>query len=495
MALIWLRSITVLALITGFIHQKNQIIIKSAIVLLATLLLWNLPSSAFGIEGLTIVQQRVIAIFAFATLMWILEIVPSWATSVSIIVMMLLFTSNSGINFMVDEEKVGKLLSYKDIMACFADPVIMLFIGGFILAIAATKTGLDAQLARILLKPFGTKSENVLLGFILITGFFSMFVSNTATAAMMLTFLTPVFKQLPPEGKGRIALTLSIPVAANLGGMGTPISTPPNTIALKFLNNPEGLNMGMGFGEWMMFMFPLVIVLLFIGWYLLKKLFPFSQKTIYLEIESNVKQSNHKNIVIVTFIVTVLLWLTDSITGINSYTVALIPFAVFTITGVINKYDLEEINWSVIWMVAGGFALGYGLNASGLAENAVKSIPFGEFSPVLILLLSGILCYILSNFISNSATAALLMPILAVVCSAMGDKLDIIGGIPTILIGVAIASSSAMVLPISTPPNALAFSTNLVNQKDMTKIGLIVGIISMAVGYGVLYVLGKYHLI
>lgn len=475
--------------------KRNQIIIKSAIVLLATLLLWNLPSSAFGIEGLTIVQQRIIAIFAFATLMWILEIVPSWATSVSIIVMMLLFTSNSGINFMVDEEKVGKLLSYKDIMACFADPVIMLFIGGFILAIAATKTGLDAQLARILLKPFGTKSENVLLGFILITGFFSMFVSNTATAAMMLTFLTPVFKQLPPEGKGRIALTLSIPVAANLGGMGTPIGTPPNTIALKFLNDPEGLNMGMGFGEWMMFMFPLVIVLLFIGWYLLKKLFPFSQKTIYLEIESNAKQSNHKNIVIVTFIVTVLLWLTDSITGINSYTVALIPFAVFTMTGVINKYDLEEINWSVIWMVAGGFALGYGLNASGLAENAVKSIPFGEFSPVLILLLSGILCYILSNFISNSATAALLMPILAVVCSAMGDKLDIIGGIPTILIGVAIASSSAMVLPISTPPNALAFSTNLVNQKDMTKIGLIVGIISMAVGYGVLYVLGKYHLI
>ena len=475
--------------------KRNQIIIKSAIVLLATLLLWNLPSSAFGIEGLTIVQQRIIAIFAFATLMWILEIVPSWATSVSIIVMMLLFTSNSGINFMVDEEKVGKLLSYKDIMACFADPVIMLFIGGFILAIAATKTGLDAQLARILLKPFGTKSENVLLGFILITGFFSMFVSNTATAAMMLTFLTPVFKQLPPEGKGRIALTLSIPVAANLGGMGTPIGTPPNTIALKFLNDPEGLNMGMGFGEWMMFMFPLVIVLLFIGWYLLKKLFPFSQKTIYLEIESNAKQSNHKNIVIVTFIVTVLLWLTDSITGINSYTVALIPFAVFTMTGVINKYDLEEINWIVIWMVAGGFALGYGLNASGLAENAVKSIPFGEFSPVLILLLSGILCYILSNFISNSATAALLMPILAVVCSAMGDKLDIIGGIPTILIGVAIASSSAMVLPISTPPNALAFSTNLVNQKDMTKIGLIVGIISMAVGYGVLYVLGKYHLI
>lgn len=380
-------------------------------------------------------------------------------------------------------------------MACFADPVIMLFIGGFILAIAATKTGLDAQLAKALLKPFGTKSENVLLGFLLITGLFSMFVSNTATAAMMLTFLTPVFKQLPPEGKGRISMALSIPVAANLGGMGTPIGTPPNTIALKYLNDPEGLNMNLGFGEWMVFMFPLVIVLLLISWWVLKTVFPFSQKTVELKIEGGMKKDIRTYIVIVTFIVTVLLWLTDKLTGINSYTVALIPFVVFALTGVITKYDLEEINWSVIWMVAGGFALGYGLNASGLAANAVESIPFGEFSPVLILLLSGIICYALSNFISNSATAALLMPILAFVCGAMGDKLAAIGGTPTVLIGVAIAASSAMVLPISTPPNALAFATNLVKQNDMAKIGLIIGIISMALGYGVLYFVAQLGMI
>ena len=483
-------------------HEKrfhpNRVFTKSAeaiFVLFVTLLLWNLPSSSFGIEGLTIVQQRIIAIFAFATLMWVLEVVPSWATSVAIIGMMLLFTSDSGIKFMCNPEKVGDLLSYKGIMACFADPVIMLFIGGFILAIAATKTGLDAQLAKALLKPFGTKSENVLLGFLLITGLFSMFVSNTATAAMMLTFLTPVFKQLPPEGKGRISMALSIPVAANLGGMGTPIGTPPNTIALKYLNDPEGLNMNLGFGEWMMFMFPLVIVLLLISWWVLKTVFPFSQKTVELKIEGGMKKNIRTYIVIVTFIVTVLLWLTDKLTGINSYTVALIPFVVFALTGVITKYDLEEINWSVIWMVAGGFALGYGLNASGLAANAVESIPFGEFSPVLILLLSGIICYALSNFISNSATAALLMPILAFVCGAMGDKLAAIGGTPTVLIGVAIAASSAMVLPISTPPNALAFATNLVKQNDMAKIGLIIGIISMALGYGVLYFVAQLGMI
>ena len=469
-------------------------LIYAAIVLAVTLFLWNAPADMYGIQNLTVIQQRIIAIFAFATLMWIFEVVPSWATSVGIIGLMLLTTSTSGIKPMM-YEAAGEPLPYKDIMATFADPVIMLFIGGFILAIAATKTGLDAQLAKALLKPFGSKSDNVLLGFILITGVFSMFVSNTATAAMMLTFLTPVFKQLPPEGKGRIALTLSIPVAANLGGMATPIGTPPNAIALKYLNDPAGLNLNLGFGEWVMFMLPLVLVLLFIGWILLRTIFPFSQKTVNLEIEGGMKKGWHTWIVIVTFIVTVLLWMTDKLTGINSYTVALIPFVVFSLTGVINKYDLEEINWSVIWMVAGGFALGYGLNASGLAANAVESIPFGTWSPIVILLVSGLICYLLSNFISNSATAALLMPILAVVCSGMGDKLSAIGGTPTVLIGIAVAASSAMVLPISTPPNALAFSTNLVKQNDMVKIGIIMGVISMVLGYSLLFMLGEMHFI
>ena len=468
---------------------------KLAFVLLVTLTLWNIPSDSFGIEGLTIVQQRVIAIFAFATLMWVLEVVSSWATSLAVIVLMLLFTSDSGVNFMTDKEVVGPLLSYKSIMGTFADPVIMLFIGGFVLAIAASKTGLDAVLAKVLLKPFGTKSDNVLLGFLLITGLFSMFVSNTATAAMMLAFLTPVFKQLPPEGKGRIALAMSIPVAANLGGMATPIGTPPNTIALKYLNDPEGLNMALGFGEWMAFMAPLTILLLFISWFVIKTIFPFSQKTIKLEIEGEMKKDRQTYIVIVTFLVTVLLWLTDKLTGINSYTVAIVPVAVFALTGVLTKYDLEEINWSVLWMVAGGFALGYGLNASGLAANAIKSIPFAEFSPLIILLISGLVCYTLSNFISNSATAALLMPILAVVCTAMGDSLGSIGGTATVLIGIAIAASSAMVLPISTPPNALAFSTNFIKQNDMVKIGLIVGVISLAIGYSVLYFIGKLGLL
>ena len=466
----------------------------SAIILVVTLTLWNLPADSFGIPGLTAVQQRVIAIFAFATLMWIFEVVSSWATSVAIMVLLLLTCSDSAfLSFQTADPE--HLLDYKKVMGAFADPTVMLFIGGFILAIAATKTGLDTYLARVLLAPFGKKSSNVLLGFIVITGLFSMFISNTATTAMMLTFLTPVFNQLPKEGKGRIAMALSIPVAANLGGLGTPIGTPPNTIALKYLNDPEGLNMGIGFGQWMLFMVPLVIVLILFAWWLLKTMFPFTQKTIELKIDGEMKRGRQTTIIIITLAVTILLWMLDSLTGINTYTVAFIPFVVFAMCGIITRYDLEEINWSVLWMVAGGFALGYAMNGSGLAELVVRAIPFGNFSPLLVVILSGLLCYVLSNLISHSATAALLMPILVVVCTAMGDKLDAIGGTSTVLIGVAIASSSAMILPISTPPNALAYATNLIQQKDMIKTGIIVGAVSIVLGYLVLFAAGSLHLI
>ena len=459
------------------------------------LVIWFLPTEAFGMDGLTQVQQRIIAIFVYATLMWVMELVPAWATSVSIMILLLLFTSDSGVKWICDPESAGQLLSYKQVMASFADPVVMLFIGGFVLAIATTKTGLDVHLARVLLTPFGKRSENILLGFMLVTALFSMFISNTATAAMMLTFLTPVFKQLPEAGKGRIAMALSIPIAANLGGMGTPIGTPPNTIALKYLNDPEGLNLAIGFGQWMLFMIPLVIILIIISWIILKKVFPFSQKTIELKIDGEKKRGWQTSLVIVTLIITILLWMLDTVTGINTYTVALIPFAVFAMAGIITKYDLEEINWSVIWMVAGGFALGYAMNGSGLATLVIRAIPFGNFSPLIILVISGLICYGLSNLISNSATAALLMPILVVVCTAMGDKLTSIGGATTVLIGVAIASSSAMILPISTPPNALAYATNLIQQKDMARMGVIVGVFSIVLGYLVLIGASALHIL
>ena len=468
--------------------------VKLAVAITLSLILWCLPIETFGIEGLTVIEQRLISIFVFATLMWVFEAVPAWTTSVLIVVLLLLTVSDSSLWFFIQGIPAGELghtVKYKSIMHCFADPIIMLFIGGFILAIAATKSGLDVLLARVMLKPFGTQSRYVLLGFIMVTAVFSMFLSNTATAAMMLTFLTPVLKSLPADGKGKIGLAMSIPVAANIGGMGTPIGTPPNAIALKYLNDPEGLDLNIGFGEWMGFMMPYTIVVLFIAWFILLRLFPFKQKTIELQIDGEAKKDWRSILVYVTFAVTVLLWMSDKFTGVNSNVVAMIPVAVFCVTGVITKRDLEEISWSVLWMVAGGFALGVALQETGLAQHMIESIPFNTWPPVLMIVGSGLICYAMANFISHTATAALLVPILAIAGISMRENLSALGGVETLLIGVAVGSSLAMVLPISTPPNALAHATGMIQQKDMEKVGLIMGAIGLVLGYAMLIVLGS----
>ena len=457
------------------------------LILLITAFLWAVPTSFFGIDALTVSQQRVIAIFVFAALMWMFEVIPNWTTSVLIIVISLLTVSNKGLGFLCKPE-YGTLVPYKDIMAAFADPVVMLFLGGFVLAIMATKYGLDVTLARVLLKPFGTKPKMVLLGFLIVISVFSMFMSNTATAAMMLAFLAPVLAVLPNDDKGKIGLSLSIPIAANLGGIGTPIGTPPNATAVKFLGQ-AGIDVG--FAEWAIRMIPYVIIMVLFAWILLLIFFPFKTDKLVLEIPENKRKKDWKTYTVwITFGLTILLWATEQLTGINSNIVALIPLAVFTCTGIFGKEDIKEINWSVLWLVAGGFALGTDLQGTGLAKVLIESIPFGSMSVVLVILVAGFVTYFLSNFISNSATAALVIPILIVVAMGMADPAAAnnaafvaVGGTHAMIIFVAVCASLAMLFPISTPPNAIAASTGLVQTKDMAKVGIIIGVVGFILGY------------
>ena len=457
------------------------------IVLAVTLFLWLVPVSFYGIEALTVVQQRVIALFVFAALMWMFEIIPNWTTSLLLIVLTLLTISDKGIGFLCDP-KFGTLVSYKSLMASFADPVVMLFMGGFVLAIMAEKYGLDVTLARILLKPFGTKPSMVLLGFLVVIAIFSMFMSNTATAAMMLAFLAPVLQVLPNDDKGRIGLSLAIPVAANIGGIGTPIGTPPNATAVRFLAE-SGYEVT--FSDWSMRMIPFVLIMILVAWVLLQLLFPFKTKELVLDIPENKRPVDWKTYVVwATFIGTILLWATESLTGINSNVVALIPLGVLTMTGIFTKEDIKEINWTVLWLVAGGFALGTALQGSGLAKTLISAIPFGSMSVLSVLIIAGLVCYFLSNFISNSATAALLIPILIVVAEGMADPSATnnasflsFGGTHAMISFIAVCASIAMLFPISTPPNAIASSTGLVNTKDMAKVGIIIGAIGFALGF------------
>ena len=467
------------------------------VVCVFTFFLALVPTSFYGVNPetlepiFTLTQQRVIAIFVFTAMMWILEVIPTWTTSVVAIVAILLTTSNKGLGFLMVKENLGEMTNYKSIMAAFADPVIMLVLGGFVLAFAATKVGLDVQLAKVMLKPFGNKPKTVLLGVLLVIGVFSMFMSNTATAAMMLTFLTPVLLTLPADGGGRISFALAIPIAANLGGIGTPIGTPPNAIALGALQE-AGFNIT--FVGWMIRMVPYVIVMLLIAWFLLTKMFPFKAKTIELKIEgAPVKVTPfQKYVVWVTFALTIILWVFEGVIGVNSNIVAMIPFAVFSATGILKSRDLEHINWAVLWMVAGGFALGTALNQTGLATTLINTIPFASWNALVVMLVGGFICYFLSNFISNSAAANLVVPILIVVGKAMAGNpaFESIGGIPSMIAGIAICASVAMCLPVSTPPNALAASTGMISTKQMATMGIILGVVGIVLGYLMLIFIG-----
>ncbi len=470
-------------------QKKNLIGLIISLVL--TLVVFLIPVESFGIPGLTVVEKRVIALFVFAACMWITEPIPIWTTSVVVFVLMLVFTSSSMLMWLRPDGVVpGNAIGYKDLMAAFADPTVMLFMGGFVLAITASKYKFDAALAKVMMRPFGTKPHMVMLGFILITAIFSMFMSNTATAAMMLAIMTPVLAKMPVDGKGRIGMALSIPIAANIGGMGTPIGTPPNAVAVKYL--ADALGAPVSFGSWMLIMVPIVIIILAIAWFLLCKMFPFRKGLqLNVEIEGEFDKSPKAWVVYITFIVTILLWLTGKLTGLNANVVALIPFAVFSCFGIFDKNDLRKVDWDVLWLVAGGFALGVGLDKTGLAQHLVEAIPFASWPVMVVLIGSGLLCLVMSTFMSNSATAALLIPILAAVATGMTDALAPLGGAATLLIGLALSASLAMALPISTPPNALAYAKGFIQQKDMAVVGIIVGLVGIVICYAVLILVSK----
>ena len=309
------------------------------LVLLITVFLVVVPTSFFGIDALTATQQRVIALFVFAALMWIFEIIPNWTTSLLVIVLALLTVSNKGLGFLCTPD-AGKLVNYKDLMASFADPVVMLFLGGFVLAIVAEKYGLDVTLARVLLAPFGKKPRAVLLGFLIVISIFSMFMSNTATAAMMLAFLAPVLAVLPKDDRGRVGLALAIPIAANIGGIGTPIGTPPNATAVKFLAEAGA---DISFGTWMLHMVPYVIIMIAFAWILLQIFFPFKAKEVVLEIPENKKAKDWKYYTVwIVFLGTILLWMTEQVHKVNSNVVALVPLAVLTMLGIFDKEDIPR---------------------------------------------------------------------------------------------------------------------------------------------------------
>lgn len=463
-----------MALIHVLRNKKN---IKLFVSIVIPLLLLILPASAFGIEGLTVIQHRVIVLFSLAALFWILEPIPIFATSILLITLELIMISDSSFLPFQGEANAtfGQPMSYHEIMDTFASPVVLLFLGGFFLAAAATKYRLDQNIAGVLLKNFGEKPQGVLLGLMAITALFSMFMSNTATTAMMLSILIPVLSVFSPKDKARTAFVLGIPIAANLGGIATPIGTPANAIALKFLASSH-----ITFGKWMAFGFPLVVIMLLVAWGLLLVFYPTSTKQIKLNLSVDFVKSPKAIVVYITFLLTIFLWLFDFLHGMNAYVVAMIPVSVFLATGIINKEDLKYISWDVLWLVSGGIALGLALGKTGLTDVLMKNISFESLHPYVLFITVCMMGLFLASFMSHTAAANLILPFLATMGTSLAG-LESIGGSTLMIIGTTISISLAMALPISTPPNALAHATGQVQTSDLAKTGALVGLIGLIV--------------
>jgi sodium-dependent dicarboxylate transporter 2/3/5 len=446
-----------------------------------------IPIDSIPIEGLTLIQHRLLAIFLLAALLWILEPVPVFATSILIIALELIMISNKGLHLFrpsIEGHNFGTLINYTDILNAFSSPIIILFMGGFALAIAASKYDLDNNLARVLLKPFGTQPKFIMLGLMLITACFSMFMSNTATTVMMLALLGPIVASAKPGDLGIKALVLCIPIAANTGGIATPIGTPPNAIALQYLTGENSIS----FLSWMMMGLPFVIVQLTIAWYLLQRFFPSTQSHMELNLRGKFGKSWQAITVYITFAATIVLWMTTSLHGMNTYVVAIIPLAIFTLTGIMGKAELKLINWDVLWLVAGGIAIGIALDKTGLAFALANAIHYDSLTPMAVVITLSLVCWLMANFMSNTATANLLMPIAAAIGTSMAG-LQAVGGLQGLLVVVAFSASLGMILPVSTPPNSLAYSTGLIESRDMAKVGVVIGVVGLLIVYCAIWIL------
>jgi len=426
-------------------------------------------SSLIPLEGLTPASKISLMIFVAAAGLWITEVVPPFATAIFVIVIHIFVLGRPGGPLELD--KTG----YRIFLNPIASPVLVLFFGGFILALAAKKHNLDIRLAKAILSPFGKKPSMVLLGILITTALFSMFMSNTATTAMMIAIFGPLFKAHEKRTAFKKALVLAVPFAANIGGMGTIIGTPPNAVAASVL---EKLGIPISFLQWMIIGVPIVILLLFILWMILLCCFKPRPQTFEILFEKPRPVSRDMIIVLVTFIITVLLWLTEALHGISASVVALFPVMIFTFLGVIDRDDINRIEWNVLILVAGGLVLGVAMKKTGLSDVFVTQISIISTSPKVILGIMVVSSLLIANFMSHTSAANLIIPLVASI-TVISPKIGIIT--------IALTTSLAQSLPISTPPNAIAYSTRAITTKEMAIYGTALSVIGLFVMLGFLY--------
>jgi len=452
------------------IDEQGNIIVRinwKRMLKVIVILLLSWGGYYLPIPGLTDASRICLMIFIGAAGFWVTEAIPPFATAILVVVLNIYLLGQPGGPLGLSASGVSE--SYRVFLNPIASPVLVLFFGGFIMAIAATKHGFDLKLAKAFIKPFGTKPHMVLLGVILTTALFSMFMSNTATTAMMFAIFSQLFKHFEERDAFKKALILAIPFSANIGGIGTIIGTPPNAVAASVLNE---LGYSISFVKWMFFGVPVVVVMLAALWFLLMRSFKPKKKQFEILFPEATEMTWDLLMTMGTFSITVLLWITEPLHGIPAAVVALLPIMIFTMFSIIDRNDLKKIEWDVLILVAGGLTLGISMKLSGLSDALVNQIAWENLGLILILILISVVTILISNFMSHTSAANLLIPI----ATSISVLSPVIGAVV-----VALSASLAMSLPISTPPNAIAFSTRTVDTREMARTGTIVSSIGIFV--------------
>lgn len=404
--------------------------------------------------------------------LWVTEAVPPFA--VGLLIFGFLVFALGGYYAEIDPDNASKYVA--KYVETWSNSVIWLMLGGFVMAEAMQKVGLDKSLFKMTISKFGSKPRNVLLGIMLVTAIFSMIMSNTATTAMMIAAVIPFINTLDKDSPMSKALLIGIPAAASLGGMGTIIGSPPNAIAVDAMNN-HGIEFG--FLEWMIIGFPVAVILVLLFWSFLITRYVPKVSTIdltfldSLETNSNSRIFNIKRkIVSGVLLLTLTLWLTGNVHGIPASAVSLLPIMLLTMLGIVSGDDVRKLPWDTLMLVAGGLSLGLAIQETGLAKYYVSLLSNYDLNLYALMIVFSLLTVILSNFMSNTATTTILIPIAIILVSSNQVILPLV---------IGLSASAALFLPISTPPNAIAFSTGKLDQKDFRAGGFFAGLIGPAV--------------
>ena len=416
-------------------------------------------------EGFSYAQYCTLFLLFFAIQLWITEAAPPFAVGIFIVGFLVYALGNA------DGIDVGKYVK------TWSDGIIILFLGGFFLAEGMQKTRLDYKLLQKLLPYFGQQARYILLGLMLTTACISMLMSNTATTAMMIATAAPLYTN--SKSNFARALLLGIPAAASIGGMGTVIGSPPNAITVGALAQ-RGINIG--FIDWMIVGMPLAIILTLAFWRILVSAYKIGKDpldTSFLTAPSDAAPAVNplqEQIMMAILALTLFFWMAGKpLFGIPTAAVSGIPIAGLTLTGILTGKDVRALPWDTLMLVAGGLALGLAIEEQHLAEYYVEKLKHVQIDYHTLIILFALITVTLSNFMSNTAATAILIPVALSVTALIGDHNPAI--LPLI---IGFSASCALFLPVSTPPNAIAYSTGLLKQSEFRLGGISVGLLGPA---------------